>query len=266
MRAFVLVLVVSTIVGAVAFALSETTAGFRSRAAVALEENIPNEELDAARQPLVQSLPHVLDAIEADGPPGVIGDDVDIVLVVPEGVSRVDVLATAPDAQDARIAAQRVAEEMQQQFLADRRAVAQQAVETVGAELEQQRTERLRQQDVVNLAIADEALAAAEVQRAILAGTSETDVRAEMEEATDLVRSAAAARDEIADEENRTLAQLLALELDVELTRDAVFLVPASSAENVTGSPLRNGVEAAMIAAVTLLTAWSILQVAKRSS
>ncbi len=266
MRAFVAVLVISTVIGAVAFALSETTAEFRSTAAVALEENLPNDELDAARQPLVDALPAVLETIEMEGPLGELGDDVTVSLVVPENVSRVDVLATTSDAVSARILADRVAGELQRRFLADRRAIAQQAVERVVSDLEQRNTDRERQQDEVDLAIADEALATAEVQRASLSGADETRVRAERDQAIELVRTVAAERDDIADEENQLRAQLLVLELDVEMTQDAVFLVPGAKAENVTGSPVRNGVEAALIAAVTLLTAMSILYLARAAT
>lgn len=265
MRAVVVVVAVSTIVGAVAYVLSETAAGFRSRASVALEENVPSEELDAAREPLRRSLPTVLAAIEADTSREILGDDVEVELETPERVSRVDVLVTAPDALKAQSAAQRVADEMQRLFTDERRAEAQTALASAAEALEQQRVERARQQDLVDLAIADEAFAAAEVQRAILAGVSEDAVRAEMDEAADRVRTAAAVRDDIADVENRIHAQLLKTEIDVALTDDAAFVVPASSAENVTGRPLRNAVEAALIAAVTLLTAWSILQLGRRA-
>lgn len=266
MRAFVAVLVISTIIGAVAFALSETTAKFRSTAAVALEENLPNAELDAARQPLVDALPAVLETIEMEGPAGELGDDVRVSLVVTENVSRVDVLATTSDAASARLLADRVAGELQRRFLADRRAIAQQAVEKVVSDLGQRNADRLKQQDEVDSAILAEALATAEVERAALAEADETGVRAEMDQAIELVRTAAAERDDIADAENQLRAQLLVLELDVELTQDAVFLVPGAMAENVTGSPLRNGLEAALIAAVTLLTATSILYLAKAAT
>ena len=266
MKAFIAALGISAVVGLVVFVFSEKTESFRSVAAVAFEDAIPNEELDAAREPLVAALPAVLDAIEAQGPPGVLGDGVSVSLGVTDSVSRVDVAATTADVASARALADRVASGLQDRFLATRRSSAQADVDAVAAKLDGLEASRLTQQVGVDLAIAAEAMATADVQRIVLAGGDEVDARAEMAETIELVRSAAAARDEVADEQNRVRAELLALEVDVALAGDSVFLVPGSSAESMTGSPVRNGIQAALIALVTLLTSLSILRLAKSES
>lgn len=262
MRSVVAASVVALLVAIGAFVLTETAAGHRAHAVVALDEDVPAEQLDAARQTIVDALPGALER-RADDPLLAEGE---IELFVPPEDSRVEVYATSGSAAVAQELATLIANDMWSDAIAKRRGTVEVETVELRAALERHEIDLTATQTAVDDAIREEATATRRVQEVSRVNGDDTALRAELDITIEGVRTAAAGRDLVVDEINRVNRQLRELETERLLRSEALFVVPAGDAENVSGTPRRNGVEVFAIALVTLLTALSVLYVGGRSA
>lgn len=253
------VVVLSALIGAGAFVLTETAAGFRSIALVALDFDVENDELNEAREPIVALLESAIDAtVDA-------ATTADITAVTPEGDSRIEVVVTSPEPETSRIAAARVSAELRKQALDVRLAASRSELAEVEADLDARARERSELEADIDDAIRDEAVLTRRTQAVVLESGDETALREQESAAIERVREIAMQRDVIADEESRLITRRRELQLDIELNQAALFVVPPTQPENVSGSPVRNGAEAFLFSVVTLATALAVVHVGRRA-
>jgi len=261
MKSILVALGVAIVFAALTYALAEPSASFQSRALLALNEEVPGDELDAERADIVDALPGALERLRNDS--NVSSSDVE--LFVPVNTSRVEVLATSKSPAVARQVASAVAAEMSQIVAASRLAAIDSESADLEATLQGQQQELERAQVAVDVSILEEAVATREEQEVSRVDGDASALRADLDMAIDNVRTAASQRDLIADEINRLQQQFFELQADRSQRASSVFVVPALESGNVSGTPLRNAVVVFAVALIAVLTASSMFHLGDRT-